>query len=488
MAARAGLEKVVARLLDLGLDIDARTGLFRFTALHAAAEEGHDQVVALLLSRGAKINALQYSDGLGTPLYLAVKNGHVQVARQLLPAGAKATLHLVDRDGFNLLHFASCRGHTEAVQLLLDWKMDENARTNDGCTPIMFAAHHGHVEAVKTLIAAKAKLDFADRKGETALMKAINKKHTVIVGALIYAGAKLSAPGSEGLPALELAAKCQHPHMFQGVLEAHSLDQIAMACEYNQVGALKHLLYGRALAASSLKRHPLILHRACEQGFEEVVEQLLEHCVSPNITDPQGQRPLHKAAQQGKGHQLFHYVIAHGAELDAVDKEGKTALFVASERGLKENVLALLRAGARADILATNGSSPLSIALNRNHAELVPVLARQPPGIDAVRAFLHNNPTAWRYEARDALILYLVDSRQLLPPARRACSPATQSVVDEALERFADQLRGADPARLAISSVSSADPLVLGRFRSSAAGSRSTAVRHRGTTAATDIC
>ena len=53
------------------------------TALMAAAQEGHERVVKLLLQRGAEINK-QKSDGF-TALILAAIGGHDLLARLLRP-------------------------------------------------------------------------------------------------------------------------------------------------------------------------------------------------------------------------------------------------------------------------------------------------------------------------------------------------------------------------------------------------------------------
>jgi Ankyrin repeats (3 copies) len=57
------------------------------TPLQTAARHGHDEVVALLIRRGANLNA---ADGSGyTPLHLAAEGGHLDVVKRLVKAGAK---------------------------------------------------------------------------------------------------------------------------------------------------------------------------------------------------------------------------------------------------------------------------------------------------------------------------------------------------------------------------------------------------------------
>src|SRR3954447_11829366 len=57
-----------------------------FTALHRAAERGHEEVVAYLIGKGAEVNG---ADGLGwTPLHLAAWQGRLRTVKRLVKAGA----------------------------------------------------------------------------------------------------------------------------------------------------------------------------------------------------------------------------------------------------------------------------------------------------------------------------------------------------------------------------------------------------------------
>jgi ankyrin repeat protein len=86
-AAKAGELDVLRELLD-GTDppgIEA-TDKDEDTALHYAAHYGQGGVVALLLDRGANINAMNRRDN--TPLCLAAKAGRREVVQLLLERGA----------------------------------------------------------------------------------------------------------------------------------------------------------------------------------------------------------------------------------------------------------------------------------------------------------------------------------------------------------------------------------------------------------------
>ncbi len=92
-AARNGDAAAVTRLLDAGVDVNAK---FRYgaTALSYACDRGHLEVVKVLLARGADVNVKDTFYG-STPLLWAVspamarKPQHVEIVRLLLERGAR---------------------------------------------------------------------------------------------------------------------------------------------------------------------------------------------------------------------------------------------------------------------------------------------------------------------------------------------------------------------------------------------------------------
>ncbi|XP_009931289.2 CARD- and ANK-domain containing inflammasome adapter protein [Opisthocomus hoazin] len=92
-AAIKGNTEVIKTLLTSGKNknIDDRN-IWRKTALHIAAEYGHSDLINLLLSHGAAINALDSSKD--TPLHCACKAGHFSAANSLVnwSQGEKANL------------------------------------------------------------------------------------------------------------------------------------------------------------------------------------------------------------------------------------------------------------------------------------------------------------------------------------------------------------------------------------------------------------
>lgn len=106
-----------AIILDRGADIEARSrnpNLPHVTPLHSAAAGGSTAVALLLLDHGADPNAVQ--PGGWTPLHSAAANGNVELCRLLLKRKAKRSPIADDRT--RPLDFAIEQGHTDVVALL----------------------------------------------------------------------------------------------------------------------------------------------------------------------------------------------------------------------------------------------------------------------------------------------------------------------------------------------------------------------------------
>jgi ankyrin repeat protein len=146
-ASLRGHEQIVKLLLDKGADINAQGGPYS-NALQAASEGGYEQVVKLLLDKGADVNA--QGGPHSSALQAASVGGHEQIVKLLLNKGADVNA----QGGYhgNALQAALAGGHEQIVKLLLNKGADVNAQGGNYGSALKAASVGGHKQIVKLLL------------------------------------------------------------------------------------------------------------------------------------------------------------------------------------------------------------------------------------------------------------------------------------------------------------------------------------------------
>jgi ankyrin repeat protein len=101
-----------------------------------------------LLARGAQVNARD-SDG-AMPLHNAALSGHTGVAALLIQKGADLEARDTET-GATPLYQAAAWGRIAVVELLIAKSADVNARSKAGVTPLGAAEKNGFAEVVQLL-------------------------------------------------------------------------------------------------------------------------------------------------------------------------------------------------------------------------------------------------------------------------------------------------------------------------------------------------
>jgi ankyrin repeat protein len=112
-----------------------------FTALHFAAFFGHPEAVALLIERGAEVDAFGRGWMTGTALHSGVSRLQSEVARILLQAGANPDVR--QSAGWTPLHAAAMNGDLASVELLLTAGADPSATNDEGRSVAELAGESG---------------------------------------------------------------------------------------------------------------------------------------------------------------------------------------------------------------------------------------------------------------------------------------------------------------------------------------------------------
>ena len=140
-AAALGDAERLRTLLDADPAVATAYSGDGFTALHFAAFFGSPAATALLLERGAQVDALGRGWMTGTALHSAVSRREAEVARLLLEAGASPDVR--QSAGWTPLHAAAANGDLDSVELLLGAGADPTATNDEGRSVVDLAAESG---------------------------------------------------------------------------------------------------------------------------------------------------------------------------------------------------------------------------------------------------------------------------------------------------------------------------------------------------------
>ncbi|XP_064544278.1 uncharacterized protein dgo [Drosophila montana] len=200
-AVAAGDDKRVQILLSSSADRLARESNQGNTALHEAASRGLSRCVKLLCAppptkshqkeksrlkaRVANtIEALHNStlniinnEGLSA-LHLAAQNGHNQSSRELLMAGADPDVQ--NKYGDTALHTACRYGHAGVTRILLSALCDPNKTNLNGDTALHITCAMGRRKLTRILLEADARLNVKNAQGDTPQSIAIRKNYREI--------------------------------------------------------------------------------------------------------------------------------------------------------------------------------------------------------------------------------------------------------------------------------------------------------------------
>lgn len=175
-AGRIGDTSAMNELFQRGVDPNS-TDISGNTLLTIAANEGHIELVRLLIANKAKLNARNRNGE--TALQLAAYRGHEPIVHMLLAAGART-----DTPGWPPLIYAVMAKQESIVRTLLTAGASPDAVASNGQTALMFAVQQSDPTLVRLLLDAGANPDISSHKGETAYQFALKAQHAEIQKAL----------------------------------------------------------------------------------------------------------------------------------------------------------------------------------------------------------------------------------------------------------------------------------------------------------------
>jgi ankyrin repeat protein len=206
LAARIDHNDMLVLLLSKGANIEARSLTnYSRTALHIAARAKNHPAVQLLLEKGADVNV---TDRHGyTPLMYAAEMGNETIVNLILQYGAVTEAKEIFQ-GRTALGLAAENERVAIVRLLLEHGAEVEAFNDDGETALHGAALEGWLTVMEVLVAqGHANVDAQDSSGKTPLMLAAEVGEDEAVRLLVQKGADVKLKDESGKTALDWAIR-----------------------------------------------------------------------------------------------------------------------------------------------------------------------------------------------------------------------------------------------------------------------------------------
>lgn len=268
-----------------------------------------------------------------------------------LPTRLRALVYGQPATPIDVLHSAAKDGQTERMLQLLNNGIDADVRSTSNWTALQVASAHNKCEAVEVLLSHGAKVDLTKDNGLTALHLAAANGNREIVRTLLEHGANLKLESlNEKFTALHLAALRGQVSVLELLIE-HTED-IEAGAHYGMTA----------------------LHCASREGHDLCVSLLAQ--AGANIdtrAEPEYETPLMTAAAFDHTTTIWT-LLSHGADIDAVQRSGRTAVQVAAYFGNLDATRTLIDKGAYLDVMDNDGYTALRCSLEWKHPEVAMAL------------------------------------------------------------------------------------------------------------------
>jgi ankyrin repeat protein len=390
----------VALLVRAKANVNA-VNRFGVPPLALACTNGNAAIVKLLLEAGADANAMM--KGGETVLMLAARSGNVDAVKALLARGAKHDTR--EQHGQTALMWAAAEGNTGVVRALIDAGADIKATLESGFTPFFLAVREGQLDTVRELLAhgidvnatvprpenaprsgAGSYIRPVDR-GTSALLLAVQNGHFELAIALVDAGANPNDARS-GFTALHTLAWVRKPDSSDGsdpapAIGAGRLTSLDFVREIVKRGANVNyrLPKGAPKQPNTSSRiesegaTPILF--AADRSDVPLMRLLVELGADPlipnlNNTTPLmaaaglgTTEPLEEAGEESEAVDAVNMLLDLGADINAVNNEGDTAMHGAAYNIYPRVVEVLAKRGADPQVWKNPnkfGRTPLFIA------------------------------------------------------------------------------------------------------------------------------
>ncbi|MCQ2584219.1 MAG: ankyrin repeat domain-containing protein [Treponema sp.] len=311
------------------------------TCLHYAAEWKYVKAIESLVEKGA--NPMAKNANGENILFSAAKTNDENVINTVVKVGTPVNER--DNLGSTPLHMAVRWDATKSIERLLELGIDIDAQNTSGKAALAEAALSGKMNTAKVLLDNGADVNSSDTTGCTILMDAIRGQNKDVVKLLLDYNANASIQEINGVNAYHEAARIG------------DIDIIKMIRDEG----------GNPLSRDKAGNTPFSIVMNKDM---KVIKAVLG--TSKNITDSDGNTPIHIAVKSKVPSKLLKELISMGYPIDGRNSNGYTALTYAVEGNDIERALILLQNKANPfQSINKKGQNAVTIALDKNNKKMI---------------------------------------------------------------------------------------------------------------------
>jgi len=280
----------------------------------------------------------------------AAEQGHAEVVKLLVASGAEVDANsTIDQVKGKRYGCNNCTGE---------------APVTGGVTALIFAARQGNLDAVKALVESRADINKPSGDGSTAMLVAIQNGHYDVARYLVEKGGDINKANQKGWTPLYLSVK--HRNLETGTIpvpnQSQASDFITLLLDRNvdvnaRVKANTEIRNGQR-ATWFNEAGATAFVRAALCGDIEMMRKLLAKGADPKIATEDGTTALMAAAGVGYSEGFIHYrsneesieavklLLELGADVNAQNQAGLAALHGAAHRAALDEIKLLVEHGA----------------------------------------------------------------------------------------------------------------------------------------------
>ena len=341
IAAEKGYMDLCKTFIDeFILDIHVRDNSGK-SAMHYCAGSGNHLLFHYFVNIGSDIN--QRTNNGKNCLHIAAEKGYMDLCKTFIDE-FNFDIHVTDNSGKSAMHYCAGSGSHQLFHYFTKMGSDVHQRTNNGQNCLHIAAARGYMDLCKMFLEEyNFDINVTDNSRRSALLCCAANGNDQLFQYFIKMGSNINQGTKYDGNCLHIAASHGNMDICKTLVEKYNFDarmtnfwgKNALDCCLTNVyfELFQYFLKMGSNINRRTRDGKKILHIAVETGHMDLCKTFIdEFNFDIHVTDNSGKSAMHYCAGSGN-HQLFHYFVKIGSDINQRTNNGENCLHIAAERG-----------------------------------------------------------------------------------------------------------------------------------------------------------